>query len=164
MLSLAAGFQKLHFNIRICCWHFCLTPTTKKYFSRDPAQRYTSLFYSPIFFSRIFPWPTVQTDAWNRIFSKKQNKKNLSQEIVLRIELNLLLKSDRFKYLRHDKGNKKGKKTVFVIFYSRLISVDLYVQASGLRNYRHIINNQLMESNNVATGPCDACERLWLLN
>ena len=98
-----------------------------------------------------FDWFTVQTDAW-------------SQAIVLRIELNLLLKSDRFKYLRNDRGNKKGRKTIFVIIYSPQISVELNVHASDLRNRRHIINSQLMGSKNVATGPCDASEHLSLLN
>ena len=46
-------------------------------------------------------------------------KKPISQAIVLRIELNSLLKSNRFKYLRKNSGSKKERKTIFVIFYSR---------------------------------------------
>ena len=55
---------------------------------------------------------------------------------------------------------KKGRKTIFVILYTRKISVQLKVHASGLRNHRRIINSQLMGSKNVANGPCD----LSLLN
>ena len=76
MLSLAAGFQKLHFNICICWWHFCLTPTTKNIFQEILHKgTSTSQFFLAFFIFRVLALRELRVrihDNVDEYLSRKQ--------------------------------------------------------------------------------------------